>query len=474
MNDRPRRACPAPLLVAAVLAAVCGCGTADIPVLSLVDSAEGGAPRADAATGDGALPAIDSLSDFCSGSGPPLLIDAFADGGAVSTCPEQLAQRAFLYALCLCNDYVSDHALFTDAFNGSQGAYDSGAPMTGGSVGVNGDLHPTGPMQIHGSLWASDSTDITASTVEVAGELHAEGEMRPTSLTVGADAWMANGIQTSGDVTIGGAVHVPSGAPIDIAGTSTFGPPVTTPFPPVASACNCEPSEFVDVAGVVATYAAHNDDAMLNIDPKMFENVQAPVTMTMPCGRIYFTTIAANDAPIQLTVTSHVAIFVSGDISTSDFEIDVPTGGELDLFVAGTIVVRGSFLVGSPSNPARARTYVGGGTVNLQSAATLAGNLYAPNAQITLGGSAPTTLYGSIFASELSAGADLTIHYDEAILTQSSTPACPAQQSCTTCADCGGQACNSGTCGLCVDSSDCCAPLVCGSQGTCVSDIVAP
>jgi hypothetical protein len=292
---------------------------------------------------------------------------------------------------------------------------------------------------------------------------------------VGADAWMANGIQTSGNVTIGGAVHIPAGAPIDITGATNFSTPVTAAFQ-VAPACDCLSSDLVDVAGVVATYQAHNDDLALGIDPAMLQNVQSAVTMTLPCGRIYFDSIGANTAPIQLTVTSHVAIFVGGNISTSDFEIDVPTGGELDLFVAGIVDVRGSFLVGSPSNPARARTYVGGSTVNLQSAATLAGNLYAPSATLTLGGSAPTTLYGSIFVSRLSAGADLTIHYDEAILTQSSTPSCPAPQSCTTCNDCGGQACNSGSCGSCASSTQCCAPLVCGPQGTCVSisDIVAP
>ena len=110
-------------------------------------------------------------------------------------------------------------------------------------------------------------------------------------------------------------------------------------------------------------------------------------------------------------------------------------------------------------------------SVNLQSAATLAGNLYAPGAMITLGGTAPTTLYGSMFASSLSSGSDLTIHYDQAILSPSSMPACTAPTNCSSCNDCNGQACNSGTCGTCADSSQCCAPLVCGPQGQCVADV---
>jgi len=301
-------------------------------------------------------------------------------------------------------------------------------------VGVNGELHP-GPMQVNGSLWASSAMAITTSTVQVSGDLHAEGEMLAGgALDVGGDAWMANGIQSMSGVTIGGTLDVPAGAPFDVTGAPTLGARVSTPFQ-VAAPCECDPSELVDVAGVVATYAADNDDKALSIDATSLENVQSAVTMTLQCGRVYFTSIAANQVPITLTAAGRVAVFVGRDISTtSDFQIEVEPGAEVDLFVAGTVTVGGSFLVGDTTYPARGRTYVGGATVNLlggptdnpQSAATLAGNLYAPSATLDLGGSATTTLYGSIFASSLIASADLMIHYDDAILTQSSTPACPA------------------------------------------------
>jgi hypothetical protein len=398
-----------------------------------------------------------------------VLVDALADGGPASTCPDQLAQRAFRYALCACQNYVSDHALVTDAFDGSRGAYAPGASVAGGSVGVNGDLHPTGALQIGGSLWASNSTDITTAAVQVTGELHAQGELRPSpSLLVGGDAWLAGGIQTTGDVTVKGTLHVPAGAPLDVGGVHAFGTPDPGTLSPLAPACDCNPSQLVDVAGIVATYRMVNDDAALAIDPTMLENVQTDVTTSLPCGRVYFTHIAANQASIHLTAMGRVVLVVDGDISTSNFAIDVAPGAELDLFVAGSIDVRGTFQVGSQSNPARARTYVGGSTVNLQSASTVAGNVYAPHAVLTLGAAAPATLYGAAFVSSLSAAADLTIHYDQAIMTPSATPACPAPGACTTCNDCGGQACNSSTCGACADSSQCCPPLVCGPQGTCV------
>ena len=479
----------APGLIALALGVAGGCGTSEIPVLDVVGGParmdSGVEVRVDAAVLDAGIdapaPALDALSpgtlqEYCMGSGPPELIMT-TDAGTVSTCPDQLAQRAFRYALCVCGNYTSVGALVTDAFDGTQGPYDSSKATAGGSVGVNGDFHP-GPIQVNGSVWASNAmTSIsTTSSMQISGELHAQGKLLPTSaLVVQADAWMAGGIQTGGsgpvNVTVGGTLHLPASVSANVSGAFTHGPIDTMPFQ-VSPACDCAQSDFVDVAGVVRHYETDNDDLALNIDSKMLANVQTALTMTLPCGRIFFTSIDPN-APVHLTTApGRVAIFVAGDLSAPDFEIDVPTGSELDLFVAGGVNARGVFLVGDQSNPARARTYVGGTYVNLQSAATLAGNLYAPNATLLLGGTAPTTLYGSIFVSQVSLNSDLTIHYDKTILTPSLTPTCAAPTSCLTCNDCNGQACNSGTCtGGCADSTQCCAPLVC-RNGTCVADVI--
>jgi hypothetical protein len=487
--------CVVPGLLAAVLGAGGGCGTTEVPVLL----ATGGGMDAGVVSVDAQAPPLDAPvdgsgigteQDYCKGSGPPALV-ATEDAGPVSKCPDQLAQAAFRYALCLCGNYVSDHALVTDAFDGSQGGPTK--VIAGGSVGVNGDLHP-GRMQIGGSLWASEATDITTtSPLQVAGELHAQGELHPSStLVVQGDAWMAGGIQSTGDVTVGGTLHLPASAPDSVAGTFNHGTIDPTSFQ-VLPACDCNHDDFVDVAGVVRTYAAQNDDMALGILPDMLKNVQpdggtadggpAGVTLSLPCGRIFFSSIGG-DAPIHLIAQQgRTAIFVQGDISTSEFRIDVPTGNELDLFVGGSITVSGAFQVGDTSNPARARTYVGGTVVNLQGAATLAGNLYAPAAAITLG-TAPTTLYGSIFALQFSSQSDLTIHYDAAILTEpSSSRACATPMTCPTSADrsdpaagcneCNGQACNSGLCGPCADSSQCCRPLVCDKpSGACVAAVI--
>jgi hypothetical protein len=456
-------------VLGALALAAPSCGTTDVPVLAGAGDDAGGS-----AGPDGSAVVVDggTRADYCNGSGPPVLVDDAGDAGPVSVCTAGLAQVAFRYALCTCDGYTSDHALTTDAFDGTQGPYDPAHALAGGSVGSNGNVNANGPMTIGGSLWASDATGLTTSAaITAAGELHAQGEVHsgPT-LKVGTDAWLAGGIQTSGDVTIAGTLHVPASAPVDVGGIKNIGAVVTGSVT-VPPACDCDPRSRVDVAGLVESYRTANDDAAAGIDPTLLQNVTAPLAASLPCGRIFFTHVGAS-APVHLTAQGRVAVFVGGELSTtSDFVVDAPVGSEVDLFVENGVTVGGAFLVGSPANPARARTYVGGaGTVNVQGAAQLAGNLYAPQAELVLGGAAATTLFGSIFAARLSASADLTIHFDEAVLTQNGGTTCTPPTSCAGCGDCGGQACNSGTCGGCADSTQCCAPLVCRA-GACVANI---
>jgi hypothetical protein len=483
MSERSAPRSLAPALAASAVLAACAwsCGTTDVAVFSLTQGVRepDGGTIPEASLTEDAAPVPQDQQAFCDGTGPPELLDK-TDAGSVVTCPDQLAQREFRYALCTCSSYVSDHQLVTDAFDGSKGAYDAGSAVAGGSMGVNGDLHPSpsGPMHVGGSLWATNSTVITTSSVYVAGELHTQGEMRPATdmaamadaLYVGGDAWMAGGLQTTGSVTINGALHVPQGQPLDVTGTFNHGAMDGQSLVP-QPACDCTPEHLVDVAGIVATYAADNDDDALKIKSTDLANVQSDQTVMLGCGRAFYTQIAANQAAIHLMVQGHVALFVQGDISTDDLVIDVPTGSELDLFVSGDVTVRGNFMLGDVSNPARARMYVGGMKVNLASASTIAGNLYAPTATLLLGASAPTTLFGAVFVSQFNGSADLTIHYDESILTPSPTRACATPSSCVLSCDCSGLACNSGTCGPCSQNIDCCAPLVCGPQGTCVAAV---
>jgi hypothetical protein len=404
---------------------------------------------------------------YCSATGPPVILGG--DGGTI--CTEAIAQATFRFAICTCGDLVAGHAVTTDAFDGALGAYDATGAKVGGAVGANGNLNASAPLSVGGSLWAGGSAGLTSNVGVVAqGELHAHGLVNiGQSLTVGTDAWLEGGLLAMGNVLIPGTLHVPSGAPLMVGGMGTIGTtstePVTVPPP-----CDCAPTSLLDVAGVVEAYRAHNDDIPATIDPALLENVMAPLTMTLPCGRLFFTAVGAH-APVTLTVAGRTAIFVGGDlVADSDLVLDVPQGGELDLFIEGNVLAAGQLRLGRVDNPARARVYVGGsGSVNLQNAVQFVGNLYAPKAEVVLGNAAPVTVFGSLFAGRLNAGAELTVHFDESVAREVSS--CPAAAGpCSTCHDCGNQACSAGVCGPCSDSSQCCAPSVCRS-GTCVLDV---
>jgi hypothetical protein len=407
-------------------------------------------------------------------------MDSSGDAGLVATCPGQLAQRAFRYALCVCDNYVGTGALTTDAFDSAQGSYDAAPALAAGAVGVDGSFNPSGAAHIDGSLWASGSEVSTTSSLYVAGDLHAQGQVHPSAnpevmadaLDVSGDAWLAGGLQTNGNVAVGGTLHVPSTASLQVTGKLTHQGATDTAAFTVASACDC--GHPIDVAGIIASYDNDNDNASLGLPhPEDFlQNVQTDVDETLPCGRYFLSEIGSNTAAIHLHVQGRVALFVKSGISTNgNFVVDVPANSELDLFVGGTVTIGGAFTLGDASDPARARIYVAGDSVNLANTTTMAGNLYAPLAQLTLGMMAPTTLYGAMFVDRLNASANLTIHYDAAVLTQPSTPACAAPRTCTTSCDCAGQACSGGTCGECSDTAPCCAPFVCGPLKTCVAEV---
>jgi hypothetical protein len=177
------------------------------------------------------------------------------------------------------------------------------------------------------------------------------------------------------------------------------------------------------------------------------------------------------------------------------FSIALDPKAELDLFVSGTIRASSNLRIGSPNAPALTRVYVGGTTdLEVKSNLLVAGNLWAGNAKVIW--NSETDFFGSIFAGDFESKSLLQLHYDRAVVktgdecpkpppppppgdagvTDASTPPAPGlcgqvKTACTSCRDCGNQACNGGSCGgACTTNADCCAPLVC-SGGCCVSPI---
>lgn len=402
--------------------------------------------------------------DFCAGSGPVLLV---GDSSGSDVCGSAVAERTFRFALCSCEGYTSSHALQSDSFDSRLGPYVPGG--RGGSVGVNGRIAAAGPLTVGGSLWAGHADGIqagAAGTLEVAGELRSAGPIASEApVRVDHDAWVGGRVQAP-DLFVGGTLHLPSGAAVDVAGSTAIG---TTTREPVSVSAPCDCGALVDIAGYVARHESDNDDPSVGLDPKDLENLSGPTRLELGCGRFYVDRIGG-DGALTLAVTGRAALFVGGDVALQNqLIVEVAPGGELDLFVAGIIVSSERLILGSPDRPARVRLYVGGtGTLQLSGGALVAGNLYAPRAELTT--SAAVEVFGSLFVRRVAASAELTIHYDTAVLSAADDCPTPPPAACDSCLDCRNNACNPDGCGACTDSTDCCAPLVCVG-GTCVPEL---
>ncbi len=440
---------------ALLLSAVCACARTDVAaLLPLEGTADASVDAADADTFD-AKP-----SGFPNGSMPTIVIGPVSD-----LCAPTIAEHRFRFALCSCEDFVAASPLTSDSFDSRSGPYLAGGK--GGSVGVDRHLNAMGPFSIEGSLWVGDPGGLQAGAggrIDVAGELRSDGPLlSEAEVRVDHDAWI-RGRVTAGDLFVAGTLRLPSNEPIEVSGTEEVGVVERADFD-VEPPCECDASQILDVPAFVRANAGTNDDAAIGLDPSALVAVSGPARLELPGGRFYLDGIAGPGS-LTISVLGRAALFVAGDIALeSPLIVDAAPGGELDLFVEGAIT--GRFTLGSPDRPAHVRVYLGtSGTLRLEAGAVLSGNLYAPRAELLL--AAPLEVFGSIFARRLSA-ADLTVHYDTAVLAAADD--CPESPpaTCTRCDDCRRSACRGGACVPCTDSSECCAPLSC-VDGACLPE----
>jgi hypothetical protein len=402
----------------------------------------------------GTLDAKPSI-ELCDG---PVLVA----GTSGEICGASVAESVFRFALCSCEDYVASSALTTDSFDSRIGPWVAGG--TGGSVGI--DRHPNfgGPVVIGGSLWVADPGGLqagAAGSIDVAGELRSDGQLlSEASVRVDRDAWIGGRVMAR-DLYVGGTLRYPPNEPLDVAGTEQVAATERVEVS-VAPPCDCSAGQIVDVAAFVARHASNNDNASIGLDAGALGNLAGPSRLELPCGRFYLDRIGGAGA-LTISVRGRAALFVDGDISLeSTLIVEVIPGGELDLFVSGALVAQERFTIGSPDRPARARLYFGTtGSLQISGGALIAANVYAPTAELSA--SAPIEVFGSLFVRRLNTSADLTIHYDAAILTAAADCPAPSPAGCAACPDCTNDACHPVT-------SQCCAPLSC-SGGTCVPEL---
>jgi hypothetical protein len=424
---------------------------------------------------DGTCVASVALGDAgapCVGGGPPITLPI----GSTSECTGLLAQTTFTWALCSCTDITFSASVLTDGYNSALGPFVPGG--LGGGVGLNGKFAASVPtIDIGGTLWeASDAGMSQEAETLVHQELHVGGPLYGAALTVNGDAHVTGNVSGApGDpsdagahLAIEGSLFLAPGA--TVSGDVTYTGPLQSDPNPVTAPCDC--AHPIPVADIAMAGATNNDNASIGLDPGLLSSLSTPGRVDLPCGIFYFDAMKLT-GPLTIVAHGHTAILVGGDLfTTNPLEMTVDPTGSLDVFIAGTISSSNHLVFGNPSFPALERLYVGTPLgIPFTGDVTLAANLYAAASNL-VSWSSSADIYGSVIAGNFISSKPTKIHYDLGVLTvgeecsDGGAPAPPA--SCTTCTDCGNQACVGGQCGACTSSAQCCAPLEC-SNGVCVA-----
>jgi hypothetical protein len=403
----------------------------------------------------------------CEGGGPPIVIrDAPAAPG---TCADRTAAISFTWGICSCNDIglprLSSETEI-DAYDSSAGPYMAGG--TGGGMAANGRI-TTSELAVSGSIHVSGTGGLESANTQIDQEVRAADDLTTAETTrIGEDAWV--GGELSGTIEITGDLHVPDcgGVPGDVTSASCIAEAVSVPAP-----CACDAADLIPIGDIVDFYAmpANNDNMTVSLLPDVFTTSGGPRRLDLPCGYYHLDAI---EGAVTIAAHGRTALFISGNVEAgSAMAFVVDPGATLDVYVAGTLSASASLRVGSPAYPRNVRFYVGGvdtsfdppRSVDLTSDVDLAGLFYAPNGVVS--STSSLEMYGSIFAGDFHNTASTTIHYDAAAATLGADCPDPPPSGCTSCRDCGNQACIAGECASCTDSSECCAPLRC-VDGSCV------
>ena len=417
-----------------------------------------GAAGAPGAPGD---PLSLTREQFCAGSGPVVNVGQTGTGGAFTgdVCTGRIAEQLFRFALCSCTNVLAAGDLATDSFDSRNGPYAPG--QAGGAVGVNNDFGVMGQKRVGGTLIMAGATAMEFfGDMEILGDLKTNGDLNFRGSThVSRDVWVRGSLTGFGEMQIERDLHRGTGAglppPADLGvGGQTFVEDFTIPKP-----CACEPDQLLDIPAVVERVAHTNDNAEVGLDPNSLSSViEFGRIEELPCGRFYLQNVAVF-GDLTLRINERTAIFVGGDFNVAgDFSIDVGPEGELDLFIAGNLVLLGDTSFGNKDRPGASRIYVGNhggpGVIDIRGDHDFVSNLYAPLATVKAMGD--IEIYGSLFAGSFEGAGDIDIHYDRWILEVGE--------------DCGdrpppGDVCISSG-GPCQSDDDCCEPLVC-DNGSC-------
>jgi hypothetical protein len=391
-------------------------------------------------------------------------VPALPGAAGLRRCSAWAARRVFGHALCSCGGVEVPDALVTDVMDsGNDGAE---SPRGGASVGINGDYAGGDYLRVDGSLTISGSTAlVSAGGFDVGGDVRLRGAASAAGpIFIARDAWLLGEVSTLSYVSVGRDVYLgPAGALSALGATSVRGTSTMTTFE-LAPPCACEPDHVLDIAGIVADVVSANDNGRIGLALDALTDVASPIALDLSCGRYALQGISGA-GPIALRISGRVVLAVDGDVELPPgFSIDLGPEAQLDWFITGNLRIDPVASIGSIERAAAIRTYLlGTNEIALSGAPTVAMNLYAPHADVTV--DLAGNVYGGIFAANVGASGLLFVHYDRAVLRADEACTDETPRSCASCDACGpSAACIGGTCGTCTTDTDCCFPLVCASN----------
>jgi hypothetical protein len=330
-------------------------------------------------------------------------------------CASSVAAETFTSALCSCEDTRVAGYLRTRSFRSSDGP--DAPEQLGGSVGVNRDYVTAGYADVGGSFSVAGAEDVLFGGFLNVGE---DLRFNPSFDVAGVvdverDAYLASPVRALGRVGIGRDLYMSAGAGFRGIAFVDVGGEEHTEAVTVDAPCACAPEQIIDVAALVEGAEGDNDNAAVGLGPDDLNVVVGIGTeLTLPTGRYYVNQIGGVGA-ITLHVTGKVALFVRDDLlATGLFRVDLEPDAEIDIFVRDNFVITGAARFGDLSRPAATRIYVGGtGDVAIAGATAFGGNLYAPTANILVGGFGRVD--GSLFGKNIIAAGFLSVGYDESV-----------------------------------------------------------
>jgi hypothetical protein len=417
--------------------------------------------------------------------------------------------------------------LSLDAFDSALGTY--GSTLAGGgtnllqdgNLGINGALTAGGKVDVLGSAYISGGGFSVGPQSFVSRNLYTNGsaDQANSSSAVGRNMYVNGNV--TGTFEIAGNLYVPQNATVSASTENALqGNLIRGPIPPVVP-CPCGEDQILDVAGLTAWGATHNDNHVEDVITSTAWENGGPTDITLPCGRYYITRI---NQPGGLTIRAEgrTVLYVDGDLLVGGgMNLEIAPGAEIDLFIAGNLAVGAALRFGTPEQPSSVRTYSSGtGTIAIDASSVFGGNFYAPRAHIDFGGAA--NIYGALFVRSVEFQGSADVHFDSAV--RRAAEACeqppvdggvadggpgpdggpendggpgpdggggdagpgpdvgPGPDTgvdagppdtgiveCTTGCGCGGGlGCVGDVCAPCVDDLDCCAPFVCSLGGQCV------